>query len=126
MPDDEFVSTVADVLENELLVRAFMSAFNTRSIDQIAPFLSADVAYQPRTCECVRGRDAVLAVFSGLFENITVFEFLPEVVAVSGTSVLAEQRVRVQFPGEATHELFGLATFTVGDGFVRSWRQLHA
>lgn len=117
--------SAADNFETELIVRGFLAAFNSRSIRSIAAFLGDDFEYQPRACERVTGQAAALAVFAGLFDNIELFEFIPIVVVVSGSTVLVEQSIRVRFHGEAERTLYGLASFTVGAGVVLKWRQLH-
>ncbi|MBT1585588.1 nuclear transport factor 2 family protein [Curtobacterium flaccumfaciens] len=122
---DDPVFEKFEAIEAELLVRSFLAAFNARDIRQVEAFLHPDASYQATACDRVQGRASVLMVITGLFESLEVFQLTPVSVAVTGDTVLVEQRLQVRFAGESPHELFGLARFTVADGVVLGWRQLH-
>ncbi|MBF4613436.1 limonene-1,2-epoxide hydrolase family protein [Curtobacterium sp. VKM Ac-1376] len=124
-PIDDAVSKMTASVENELVVRDFLDNLRARDVEQLAPFLDADVVYQPSTCGRVHGRAEVLGVCRTIVDRFERFEFIPNRVAVSGPVVLLDQTLLIRFPGGADRTLMSFACFEVHDFQITSWRQLH-
>lgn len=123
-PLDEAVAKITAAIENELVVRDFLENFRAREVEQLVPFLDADVVYQPSTCGSVRGRAEVLRLCQAILEAFELFEIIPNRVVASGSVVLLDQTLRVRFPGEDERALMSFACFEVHDFQITSWRQL--
>lgn len=123
-PIDDAVAKMTVSIENELVVRDFLDNFRAREVEQLVPFLDADVVYQPSTCSRVHGRTEVLRLCQAILESFELFEIVPNRVATSGSMVLLDQTLRIRFPGEAERTLMSLACFEVHHFQITSWRQL--
>lgn len=125
MSEQKIAAAFVAAVERELVVRAFLVAFNERDFSAMAALVDKDMNYEPKSCERVVGKPAVLRVFAGLFENIAKFEFNPRYVAVAGETVLMEQTITVRFDNEPERQMVGMANFTVRGDVITLWRQLH-
>jgi ketosteroid isomerase-like protein len=54
---------------NDTLVRDFVTAFNTRDAAALAPYLADDAVFTAYGDNPVVGKEAVLAVWKGVFAN---------------------------------------------------------
>jgi len=73
------------------VVAGFVAAFASKDTARLAPFLHPDVEFESYGDAPVVGRDAVLAVWAGVFRGMAQVEFTTLHQAVSGDLVLAEQ-----------------------------------
>ena len=112
-------------IEEELVVRDFLSNIGNRDARQLEPFLSADVVYEPNRCECVRGRRNVLRMCENIFDGFETFTITPTNVAATGRVVLVEQTLRLGIAGEPVCELLSFASFEISAFQIVTWRLIH-
>ena len=124
-PLGDALSKWTTAIEDELVVRDFLANVGNRDALQLEPFLSADVVYEPNAYERVRGRHDVLRMCQSLFDGFETFTITPNHVAVSGTVVLVEQKLRIGLPGQPACELLSFASFEIAAFQIVAWRQLH-
>jgi len=74
---------------NDTLVREFVEAFNTKDADRLVPYLHPQVVFHAYGDQEVRGRDAVVEVWRGVFGTFaevqfaTVHQDWPQLVAAA-------------------------------------------
>jgi len=124
-PLNDALSNWTTMIEEELVVRDFLSNIGNRDAHQLAPFLSPDVVYEPNRSDRVRGRSQVLSMCEGIFEGFETFAITPTSVAVTGRVVLVEQTLRIGVTDSPVCELLSFASFEIVDFQIVAWRQLH-
>jgi limonene-1,2-epoxide hydrolase len=107
---------------NDTLVREFVEAFNTKNADNLAPYLHPDLVFENYGESPVRGRDAVLQVWKGVFSNFAEVRFETVNQAVNGDVVLAEQVHGLALPGGKLAPIMNLAVYEIRDGRIAAWR----
>jgi limonene-1,2-epoxide hydrolase len=107
---------------NDILVRDFVEAFNTMNADNLAPFLHSDLVFENYGEPAVRGRDAVLQVWKGVFSSFAEVRFETVNQAVNGDVVLAEQVHGLALPGGKLAPIMNLAVYEIRDGKIVAWR----
>jgi limonene-1,2-epoxide hydrolase len=103
-------------------VTAFVSAFSTRDVDKLAPYLHPDIEFEAYGSAPVTGRDQVLAVWRGVFSSMSEVAFTTEHQAVNGDVVLEEQVHGLALPGRAIAPIRNMAAYRVADGLITQWR----
>jgi limonene-1,2-epoxide hydrolase len=108
--------------DNDTLIRDFVRAFNTRDADALAPYLADDVVFTNYGDRRVVGKEAVLAVWKGVFGNFerVAFETLHQ--AVNGDVVIAEQVHGLALPGGKLAPIMNMAVYELRDGRIAAWR----
>jgi limonene-1,2-epoxide hydrolase len=124
-PLNDALSKWTMVIEEELVVRDFLSNVGHRDARQLEPFLSPDVVYEPSLTDRVRGRHDVLRMCQSIFDGFETFTLTPTNVAVSGHVVLVEQVLRLGLVGKPVCELRSFASFEIAAYQIVAWRQLH-
>jgi limonene-1,2-epoxide hydrolase len=109
-------------IDNDTLVRDFVEAFNAKDSDRLAPFLHPDVVFQAYGDSEVRGRDAVLQVWKGVFGSFEEVEFETVHQAVNGDVVIAEQIHGLGLPGRKVAPVMNMAIYEIRDGAIVAWR----
>jgi limonene-1,2-epoxide hydrolase len=104
------------------LGRRFVAAFNTKDAGRLAPFLHSDVVFLNYGDNEVRGREAVLGVWEGVFRNFERVEFEIVHQAVNDNVVLAEQVHGLALPGGPLAPVMNLAVYEFEDDRIVSWR----
>lgn len=107
---------------NDTLVREFVEAFNTKNADNLAPYLHPDLVFENYGESPVRGRDAVLQIWKGVFSNFAEVRFETVNQAVNGDVVLAEQVHGLALPGGKLAPIMNLAVYEIRDGRIAAWR----
>jgi limonene-1,2-epoxide hydrolase len=108
--------------DNDTLVRDFVEAFNTKDSDQLAPYLHPDVIFHAYGDNEVHGRDAVVAVWKGVFANFEQIQFSTVHQAVNGDIVIAEQVHGLGLPGRKVAPVMNMAIYEIRDGAIAAWR----
>jgi len=112
-------------VEEELVVRDFLSNIGYRDVRQLEPFLSPDIVYEPNRSDRVRGRGRVLRMCEDIFDGFETFTITPTSVAVAGRVVLVEQTLRIGLAGKPVCDLLSFASFEITEFQIVAWRQLH-
>ncbi|WP_346534412.1 nuclear transport factor 2 family protein [Micromonospora sp. DPT] len=107
---------------NDSLVREFVQAFNTKDADRLASYLHPDVVFHAYGDEQVRGRDAVLQVWRGVFGTFAEVQFTTVHQAVDGDVVIAEQVHGLGLPGRPVAPVMNMAIYEIRDGKIAAWR----
>ncbi|MGW2709609.1 nuclear transport factor 2 family protein [Streptomyces sp. NPDC001356] len=110
------------VTDNDTLVREFVDTFNGKDADALAPFLADDVLFTAYGDAPVRGRDAVIALWKGVFANFGQIKFETVHQAVNGDVVIAEQIHGLALPGGELAPVMNLAVYELRDGRIAAWR----
>nr|WP_314844176.1 nuclear transport factor 2 family protein [uncultured Microbacterium sp.] len=113
-------------LERELIVRDFVTLLNDGAHSELFPFLADDVIYRPTASQVVRGRGAVTRMITDLHESFDEWSTALVSVAVSGDTVLTEQRLRLRARGSGAVEVMGFASFRLNGVQISAWHQAHA
>lgn len=108
--------------ENDTLIRGFVDAFNTRDANRLAPYLHPDVVFESYGESEVHGRDAVVQVWKGVFENFVQVKFETVHQAVNGDVVIAEQVHGLALPGGKLAPIRNMAVYEIRDGKIAAWR----
>jgi len=124
-PLNDALSKWTTVIEEELVVRDFLSNVGHRDARQLEPFLSPAVVYEPSLTDRVCGRHDVLRMCQSIFDGFETFTMTPRNVAVSGGTVLVEQTLRLGLPGKPVCDLRSFASFDIVSFQIVAWRQLH-
>jgi limonene-1,2-epoxide hydrolase len=104
------------------LVRAFVGVFQAKDADLVAQLVHADVVFRNYGDSEVRGRDALVRTWEGVFGNFEVVRFETVHQAVDGDVVLAEQIHHLGLPGGLVAPIMNLAVYEVRDGLIAAWR----
>ena len=104
------------------VVAQFVAAFKSRDAERLAPFLHPDVEFEAYGDTPIRGRDAVLATWAGIFGNFEQVEFSTVHTAVNGEVVIEEQIHGLGLPGRSLAPIRNMAIYRVHDGLIREWR----
>ncbi|ASW53450.1 nuclear transport factor 2 family protein [Plantactinospora sp. KBS50] len=107
---------------NDTLFREFVEAFNTKDADRLAPYLHPDVVFHAYGDERVRGLDAVLDVWRGVFGTFAEIRFATVHQAVDGDVVIAEQVHGLGLPGRPVASVMNMAIYEIRDGRIAAWR----
>jgi limonene-1,2-epoxide hydrolase len=108
--------------DNDTLVREFVEAFNTKDSDRLAPYLHPDVVFHAYGDSMVHGKEAVLAVWNGVFANFERIQFATVHQAVDGDIVIAEQVHGLGLPGRKVAPVMNMAIYEIRDGMIAAWR----
>ncbi|MEU5847854.1 nuclear transport factor 2 family protein [Saccharopolyspora shandongensis] len=108
--------------DNDTLVRRFLAAFNTKNADELAPYLHPEVVFHNYGDDEIRGRDAVVGLWKGVFENFERVEFETVHQAVNGDVVIAEQIHGLALPGGPLAPVMNMAVYEIEDGRIIAWR----
>ncbi|MFE0631883.1 nuclear transport factor 2 family protein [Streptomyces sp. NPDC058864] len=109
-------------VDNDTLVRAFVEAFSTKDADRLLPFLHPDVVFRNYGDEEIRGRDALLEMWSNVFRTFERIEFETVHQAVNGDIVIAEQVHGLALPGGPLAPVMNMAVYEIRDGSIAAWR----
>ncbi|GGJ71954.1 nuclear transport factor 2 family protein [Streptomyces brasiliensis] len=104
------------------VVSEFVDAFNSKDIERLALFLHPDVEFEAYGDTTLHGRDAVLALWSGVFGKFKRLEFSTLYQAVNGDVVLEEQIHGLALPGRNIAPIKNVAVYRVRDGLITEWR----
>ncbi|MGC5311793.1 nuclear transport factor 2 family protein [Micromonospora zamorensis] len=107
---------------NDALIREFVEAFNTKDADRLAPYLHPEVVFQAYGDNEVRGRDAVLQLWAGVFGTFAEVQFTTVHQAVNGDVVIAEQVHGLGLPGRPVAPVMNMAVYEIQDGKIAAWR----
>ncbi|MEV1159171.1 nuclear transport factor 2 family protein [Micromonospora chokoriensis] len=107
---------------NDTLVREFVEVFNTKDADRLAPYLHPDVVFHAYGDDEVRGRDAVVQVWRGVFEMFAEIQFATVHQAVDRDVVIAEQVHGLGLPGRPVAPVMNMAIYEIRDGKIAAWR----
>jgi limonene-1,2-epoxide hydrolase len=108
--------------DNDTLVREFVEAFNSKDADRLAPYLHPDVVFHSYGDGEVRGRDAVLQVWKGVFSTFGEVQFETVHQAVNGDMVIAEQVHGLALPGGRLAPVMNAAVYQIRDHKIVAWR----
>lgn len=113
-------------LERELIVRDFVTVLNEGQPCDTRAFLTEDVRYQPSVRRVIEGREAVTAMLRDLKDAFETWNLSLVHVAVTGETVLTEQRLDIALPGTRTRCLTGFGSFQLDRFRIAAWHQLFA
>lgn len=104
------------------VVNGFVAAFAAKDVERLAPFLDPDVRFEAYGDTPVVGRDALLALWGGVFGTFEEVDFSTLHQAVNGDVVLEEQIHGLALPGRALAPIRNVAVYRVRDGLITEWR----
>ncbi|MFG2357007.1 nuclear transport factor 2 family protein [Streptomyces sp. NPDC048521] len=108
--------------DNDSLVRDFVNTFNSKDAAALGPYLADDVVFHNYGDSPVEGRDAVVALWRGVFANFERVEFETVHQAVNGDVVIAEQIHGLSLPGGKLAPVMNMAVYELRDGRIAAWR----
>ncbi|MFC4330760.1 nuclear transport factor 2 family protein [Streptomyces andamanensis] len=109
-------------VDHDTFVREFVTAFNTKDADRLAPYLHPEVVFHSYGDDEVHGRDAVLQVWKNVFGAFERVEFDTVHQAVNGDVVIAEQVHGLALPGGPLAPVMNMAVYEMRDGLIAAWR----
>jgi limonene-1,2-epoxide hydrolase len=104
------------------VVTDFVAAFASKDIERLALFLHPDIEFEAYGNAPLTGRDAVLGLWSGVFDLFARVEFATLHQAVNDDIVLAEQIHGLGLPGRDLAPIRNVAVYRVRDGLIAEWR----
>lgn len=113
-------------LELELVVRGFTTVINEGKLSDLIPLLDEELRYRASHMSVVRGRSAVLAMLSEIYETFPIWRGELLALAVDDSAVLAEQELSLALPGRREQKLAGFASFRFTGVRIKEWTQLYA
>ncbi|MGW3496287.1 nuclear transport factor 2 family protein [Streptomyces sp. NPDC001020] len=108
--------------DNNTLVRDFVETFNAQDADALAPYLADDVVFTAYGDGPVNGKEAVIALWEGVFANFGQVQFETVHQAVNGDIVIAEQIHGLALPGGKLAPVMNMAVYELCDGKITAWR----
>ncbi|GLZ48864.1 hypothetical protein Acsp06_50490 [Actinomycetospora sp. NBRC 106375] len=108
--------------DNDTLVRDFVETFSSKNADALGSFLTEDVSFLAYGDSEVRGKDAVVELWRGVFNNFEQVEFETVHQAVNGDIVIAEQVHGLGLPGGTPAPIMNVAVYEIRDGKIAVWR----
>jgi limonene-1,2-epoxide hydrolase len=108
--------------DNDSLVRDFVNTFNSKDAAALGPYLADDVVFHSYGDSPVEGRDAVVALWRGVFANFEQVKFETVHQAVNGDVVIAEQIHGLSLPGGKLAPVMNMAVYELRDGRIAAWR----
>lgn len=108
--------------DNDTLVRDFVDTFAAKDPDALVPFLADDVVFTAYGDSPVEGRDAVIALWKGVFANFGQVKFETVHQAVNADVVIAEQIHGLALPGGKLAPVMNMAVYELRDGKIAAWR----
>lgn len=118
------VSGIAQ-LENELLIRDFVDRFSDGDLEALEPLIHPHVVYQPSSTRAIYGREGVMEMCRDIHRSFHSVRMNLVHVAVSGSSVITEQSLRLALRDEEPHCLMSFASYDLEQFQIVGWRQLH-
>lgn len=109
-------------IDNDTLVRDFLTAFNAQDADALAPFLTDDIVFTAYGDRPVEGRDAVLGLWKNILASFGQVRFETVHQAVNGDVVIAEQVHGLALPGGKLAPIMNMAIYELRDGKIAAWR----
>lgn len=109
-------------IDNDTLVRDFVNAFNGKDAQALAPFMADDIVFINYGDGPIKGRDAVVALWRGVFRNFSQVKFETVHQAVNGDVVIAEQIHGLALPGGKLALIMNMAVYEIRDGKIVAWR----
>ncbi|MFF4837473.1 nuclear transport factor 2 family protein [Streptomyces sp. NPDC001315] len=109
-------------IDSDTLVRDFVDTFNAQDADALAPFFTEDIVFAAYGDAPVKGRDAVVALWKGVFANFGQVKFETVHQAVNGDVVIAEQVHGLALPGGKLAPIMNMAVYELRDGKIAAWR----
>ena len=113
---------IVNATGNETLIRDFVAAFSTRDANRLAPYLHPDIVFESYGDGEVRGRDAVVGLWRGVFANFAQVKFETVHQAANGDVVIAEQIHGLALPGGKLAPIRNMAVYEIRDGRIAAWR----
>jgi limonene-1,2-epoxide hydrolase len=109
-------------MDNDQLIRTFLDLFHDKDAATLAPYLHRDIVFQNYGDPELRGREAVLAMWSGVFANMERVEFSTLNQAVTNDVVIAEQIHGLALPGRPLAPIKNMAIYRINGGQIIEWR----
>ncbi|GGJ62945.1 nuclear transport factor 2 family protein [Streptomyces brasiliensis] len=104
------------------VVADFVAAFASKDVERLALFLHPDVEFEAYGESPIIGRDALLAMWAGVFANFEQVDFSTVHQAVNGEVVLEEQIHGLALPGRGLAPIKNVAVYRVSEGLITEWR----
>jgi limonene-1,2-epoxide hydrolase len=114
--------TITTTVTPSDLVTGFVHAFAQRRVSLLEGYLHPDVVFEAYGDTPVKGRDAVLRLWGGVFGQFARVEFTTLHQAAEGDVVIAEQVYGLGLPGRALVPIRNVAVYRVQDGQIVEWR----
>jgi limonene-1,2-epoxide hydrolase len=108
--------------DNDVTIRDFVAAFETKDSSRLAPFLDPGVVFRNYGDPVITGRQALLEMWAGVFANFEVVRFETVHQAVNDDIVIAEQIHHLGLPNKFPAPIMNLAVYELQDGLITAWR----
>jgi limonene-1,2-epoxide hydrolase len=108
--------------DNDSLVRDFVETFSSKNADALGPFMTDDISFLAYGDSEVTGKDAVIELWRGVFDNFEQVKFETVHQAVNGDIVIAEQVHGLGLPGGKLAPVMNMAVYEVRGGKIAAWR----
>lgn len=108
--------------EPAAVVGQFVAAFERKDVERLALFLHPDVVFEAYGDQPIVGREAVLAMWQGVFSNFERVEFSTLHQAANDEYVLEEQIHGLALPGRDLAPIKNVAIYRVANGLITEWR----
>ena len=110
------------VSDNEIVVEAFVKAFNEKNLEAIMAFFEEDAIYHNIPVDPVRGAEAIKATLSGFLDMSTEIDWVVHQLAENSEGCVLTERTDRFLIGEKWIEIKVMGTFEIHDGRIRAWR----
>ena len=107
---------------NDTIVRSFLAEFETRDAARLAPYLTDDVTFESYGDAPIQGREALVSLWAGVFQNFAQVRFETLNQAVAGDVVIAEQVHGLALEGGVLAPIRNLAVYELRDSKIAAWR----
>jgi limonene-1,2-epoxide hydrolase len=107
---------------NDTLVRAFIDTFAGKDAELLAPYFTDDIVFENYGDPVVRGRRALVDMWTGVFGTFAGVRFETLTQAVNGDVVIAEQIHGLALPGRPLAPIKNVAVYEMRDGQIAAWR----
>ncbi|UBU11044.1 nuclear transport factor 2 family protein [Nonomuraea gerenzanensis] len=109
-------------LDNDTLIKEFFDLFALKDATKLAPYFDQDITFENYGSPEIKGREAVVALWAGVFSAMERVEFTTLHQAVNGDTVIAEQLHGLALPGRPLAPIRNMAIYRLRDGRIVEWR----
>ncbi|GAA4943277.1 limonene-1,2-epoxide hydrolase [Nonomuraea thailandensis] len=112
----------ASAIDNDKIIKEFLDLFALKDATRLAPYFHPDIVFENYGSPEIKGRDAVVNLWAGVFSAMERVEFSTLHQAVDGDIVIAEQLHGLALPGRPLAPIRNMAIYRLQDGRIVEWR----
>ncbi|MBB6547696.1 nuclear transport factor 2 family protein [Nonomuraea rubra] len=116
------MNTTPATTDNDTTIKQFLDLFALKDATKLAPYFDQDIVFENYGSPQIKGRDAVVGLWAGVFSAMERVEFTTLHQAVDGDIVIAEQLHGLALPGRPLAPIKNMAIYRLRDGRIVEWR----